>query len=639
MRLSEVLPVLFLTFVFTSPATGQTARQQIGYDFQMAEDRSVTYTKHIETTPLNEASVQTFAQHRLSVGATQSFEILEAFTRKADGRVVQVDQSQIATQDGMIGPFITLLDVKIKQIPFRDLSAGDTWVLTYRIVEKDHYLPGQYSLSRLMPSSPVELEFDFKMRAPKAIAIAHTEKDLTYEESQDGEWTNRHWSGKIPHRAVIEKNIANYDSFIPSMQFTTFKTYDDIGTAFFKAAKPKLAVTPAIQKLADDITAGREGARAQAEAIFDWVSKNVTYVAVFFGSGRFVPNDAETVTQRRFGDCKDHATLMIALLAAKGIDAEYTLINSAGGHELYAIPAIEAFNHVIVYVPSLNLYADPTSPISTLGHLPNVLGDKPVLRMSDNGVKLDRTPSGAAQENTAAVDIKVTLDRNGKPHAESVMEATGIEAQILREYVRRTETGGQEAHMQTILQLLYLTGELTMSAPPPYDHTEPYRVRLIWNGDKPLKLADTNWNGAWDLTLLPADPVRLFGALETTPRKYPAECRPAHVTMKLAMEVPKGYFLRPVPDPYSEKTAVYSYSRDWSFSGSTLRMKADLLSNVQSRVCGTEVIKAIVSVREKGKAKRNQALSFMKITQRPASAQIDRLIHGGPSSGRPYFGR
>jgi hypothetical protein len=634
MRVPEVVLALFAAFILTSPVAAQTARQRVSFDLQMAEDRSVVYTKHIETTPLNDAAVQNFAQHRLIVEATQTFEILEAFTRKADGRVVPVDQTQIATQDGVIGPFITLLDIKVKQIPFRDLSAGDTWVLTYKIAEKDHYVPGQFSWSQLMPPSPVELELNFKMKAPKAIAIAHAEKDLAYEESEDGEWKIRRWSGKIPQRVVTEKNIANYVSFIPSMQFTTFQTYDEIGTAFFEAAKPKLAATSAIQKLADDITNGRDGARAQAEAIFDWVSKNVTYVAVFFGSGRFVPNDADTVLQRRFGDCKDHATLMIALLAAKGIDAEYTLISSGGGHDLYTVPVVEAFNHVIVYIPSLNLYADPTAPTSTVGHLASILKDKAVLRMSDNGVKRDRTPAGVAGENTAAVDIKVTLDRNGKPRAESVMEATGNEAQILREFVHRTESIGQEAQMQAILKLLRLTGELTMSAPPSYDHTEPYRVRLIWNGDKPLRLSDTNWNGAWGLTLLPVDPGRLFGALETAPRIYPSECRPARVSLKLAMELPKGYFLRPVPDPYSEKTAVYSYSREWSFSGSTLKMKADLVSNVQSRVCGTEVIKAIVSVREKGKTNRNPPLRLMKMTQVPAAAQIDRLMHG-----RSYFGR
>src|SRR5262249_51324975 len=83
MRISEVVSALFLALVLSSPAIAQTAKQRISYDLQMADDRSIAYTKHIETTPLNDAAVHNFAQHRLTVGATQTFEILEAFTRKA----------------------------------------------------------------------------------------------------------------------------------------------------------------------------------------------------------------------------------------------------------------------------------------------------------------------------------------------------------------------------------------------------------------------------------------------------------------------------------------------------------------------------------------------------------------------------
>jgi transglutaminase-like putative cysteine protease len=43
--------------------------------------------------------------------------------------------------------------------------------------------------------------------------------------------------------------------------------------------------------------------------------------------GRVVPNDAASVLHNKFGDCKDKATLMWALLAAKGISSEQALIN------------------------------------------------------------------------------------------------------------------------------------------------------------------------------------------------------------------------------------------------------------------------------------------------------------------------
>jgi transglutaminase-like putative cysteine protease len=631
--------ILLFIVVFSTSCAAQTAKQRINYDFEIFADRGVAYTKHIETTPLNDAAVQNFSQHRLIVTASETLEILEAHTRKADGRVIPVDQTQIATQDGSVGPYISLLDIKVKQIPFRDLSAGDTWVLTYKVTEKNHYIPGHFSWSQSMPPSPVELEVDYKVRAPAGINITHAEKDLLYEENSDGDSITRHWSGKIFRPLPSEKNVANYVSFIPSLQFSTFDSYESIGKAFYEAAAAKASVTPTVQKLADEITAGREDKRAQAEAIFDWVSKNISYVAVFFGTGRFVPNEAEAVIERRFGDCKDHVTLMIALLAAKKVEAEYVLIQLGGSHDLYKVPVLEAFNHVIVYIPSLNIFADPTTPTSTLAHLPSGLMDKAVLRMSANEVKLDRTPAGRFEENTATVDIKITLDRGGKPHAESVMEATGNEAQILREVVHRTEASGQQAETEAISKLLGITGELTMSAPASRDHAEPYRVKLIWNGDKPLKFSDTHWNGAWSLTFLPAEAVRLFGALETAPRAFPAECRPARVVSKLTMELPKGVFVRPVPGPHSEKTPVYSYKRDWAFSGSTLTMKTELISNVPSRVCSPETIKAIVSMREKGKAARNPPLRFMKLMQQPASTQIERLTGGGSSLGRPYFGR
>ena len=205
---------------------------------------------------------------------------------------------------------------------------------------------------------------------------------LAYQENRSGEKVTRRWSGKFNRPMPTEKEIANFTAYVPSLHFSTLGTYENLGKVFYDAAAPKAAVTLAIEKLAKDITAGRQDVKAQAEAIFDWVSKNVTYVAVFFGSGRFVPNDASVVLDRHFGDCKDHVTLMRALLTAKKINSEYVLIGSNSSHELTKTPSVEAFNHVILYLPALNLYADPTAPTSTFGHLSNALMDRPVLRMS-----------------------------------------------------------------------------------------------------------------------------------------------------------------------------------------------------------------------------------------------------------------
>ena len=81
------------------------------------------------------------------------------------------------------------------------------------------------------------------------------------------------------------------------------------------------------------------------------MKKNIRYVGVYLSAGRVVPHDAASVLRNKFGDCKDKATLMAALLAAKGIASEQVLINFGNAYTLPDPPNMAAFNHVILYLP------------------------------------------------------------------------------------------------------------------------------------------------------------------------------------------------------------------------------------------------------------------------------------------------
>jgi transglutaminase-like putative cysteine protease len=94
---------------------------------------------------------------------------------------------------------------------------------------------------------------------------------------------------------------------------------------------PRANVTPGIVALANEITKGIAGKKAQAIAIDAWMKKNIRYVAVYLS---IIPNDAATVLKNKFGDCKDKTTLMLALLAATGIAAEPALINLGNAYTL-----------------------------------------------------------------------------------------------------------------------------------------------------------------------------------------------------------------------------------------------------------------------------------------------------------------
>ncbi len=66
----------------------------------------------------------------------------------------------------------------------------------------------------------------------------------------------------------------------------------------------------------------------QARALYNWVATQIRYVGIYLGDGGIVPNYADDTLRNRYGDCKDKSTLLVALLAAKGIEAESAMVNS-----------------------------------------------------------------------------------------------------------------------------------------------------------------------------------------------------------------------------------------------------------------------------------------------------------------------
>src|SRR5580704_7084560 len=99
------LNVLFSIMCATA-ASAQTLRQVESHDYVISADHSFVYTSHRETTPLTQSALQAVAQMRFNINGNQTFELIEAYTRKSDGRQVLVSQEDIINQDGAVGPML-----------------------------------------------------------------------------------------------------------------------------------------------------------------------------------------------------------------------------------------------------------------------------------------------------------------------------------------------------------------------------------------------------------------------------------------------------------------------------------------------------------------------------------------------------
>lgn len=99
------------------------------------------------------------------------------------------------------------------------------------------------------------------------------------------------------------------------------------------------------------------------QAALDFVQNEIRYFGLELGVGTHRANPPALVLLRRFGDCKDKAALLCALLKALDIDARPALVHTALRHKLKdEAPSPLAFNHVIVCVNrgAGRVWVDPT---------------------------------------------------------------------------------------------------------------------------------------------------------------------------------------------------------------------------------------------------------------------------------------
>jgi len=143
-------------------------------------------------------------------------------------------------------------------------------------------------------------------------------------------------------------------------------------------------------------------------------------------SGRLgVPHDAETVLTNRLGDCKDHTALFQALLAAKNIESIPVLVNSGSSFKLPPVPTLGVLNHVISYLPGLDLYADSSSEVTPFGLLPMSVSGKPVVHTTHfTGIR--RTPPTDYRANASRMKWFLKYRKTGSAEGETQNEETGI---------------------------------------------------------------------------------------------------------------------------------------------------------------------------------------------------------------------
>lgn len=402
-----------------------------------------------------------------------------AWTIQPDGERIPVASEAIHTRDEINDRSArSFSDTRQKSIIFPKVQVGSR--LHYITVMRCHtpQFPGQFKVqfgfSRLYAEEDFQLELDLPAGKP----IYTEQRGVSGGAINAGDDRQRYRFSyrRTSTQETSRERVDEYD-VADLLRISTIRDPIAYGTLYQSRAAPMARVTESIQLKAQEITRNSPDLRSKVRALHHWVATHIRYIAVSIEEGGFVPRSAEQVLRNLYGDCKDHVVLLEALLTAVGIDSSPALINWGKAYTLPAIGIGGPFNHVITYVPTLDLYIDSTDSMSSHGTLPFEVMDKPVVLTALN--RIGHTPAMKAADHLTDNRLQMTIKKDGAIVGRGRAILTGVMQGRSRS---ARDDSLAEPEEEVVSQLLERFGESGTGA---IEHSDPRNL------DEPFRLSST----------------------------------------------------------------------------------------------------------------------------------------------------
>ena len=355
--------------------------------------------------------------------------------------------------------------------------------------------------------------------------------------------------------------------------------------------EPAAEATEAVRAKARQLTAGAstELDRIRAIAAFAQQTKYVEVSLNITRGGGYTPHRAEETLSRNYGDCKDKATLMRALLKGIGIESYLTHISADDRSYVrseWASPT--QFNHAIVAIrvsdaislPTVLpdtplgrlLIFDPTDPITPVGDLPQEEQGSQALVIASTRGALLTMPLLPASANRIESTVEAAVDADGRLDAKIQRQYFGQSAIPLRGV--QTYLGSDELKKAFEKGFSRRVGATTVRSVTTAAHPEENRLsvsmdlgaeRFAQNMQGRLYVVRPGMLSSGGDYFLPSKP-------RTAPVKLESDLRRDSIKIKL----PPGFKLDELPSPVKIESPYGSLETAWKVDSGEIVMTQTL---------------------------------------------------------------
>jgi transglutaminase-like putative cysteine protease len=267
---------------------------------------------------------------------------------------------------------------KTVHLEMDDAHVGDIVDLAYSWQRHPKLWPGQF-FGTVKTSWSVPVGFArYRLIWPsdKPLTIRNLATTATPTRTTSGGQTTYEWTVKdsdpVPEEGGTPKSFEQWGR----IGLSSMSSWGDVVQTTLPLYADKVTLSPELAARADQIARRFAKPDDRITEALRLVQDNLRYVSMSIGKGSYVPRDPADVFRSGYGDCKDKAQLLVALLRHMGIEAYTALTDTEKGPSLpQQAPAPTLFDHAIVEVKvhGKTYWLEPTRPHQG-GRFPNLDG-------------------------------------------------------------------------------------------------------------------------------------------------------------------------------------------------------------------------------------------------------------------------
>lgn len=399
-------------------------------DFGVALDQRIVL---LHPNGLSSVYTQTVYEVLSEEGATQLRYLPLYYTPGEE--VLEVDTVRVVKPDGVTREVFERHEYSVADEAIRmyydyrqailevsDLAVGDRVEVRWRKSQTSavNYFDNQFGDVWFVQDTVPRGRMRYVLIAPASRAInvrlpENGEVQYTTEASADGRQVVHVLERNDTLPVAREHMMPGFAEVADYVVLSTFGGWGEVAKWYWELARDQWVVDAEIRDVVRRLTDGVTDRREIVSRIHNYVVKNTRYVALEFGVHGYKPYRTTVCFKRRFGDCKDKASLIKVMLEEAGVPTDIVLVRTRRNGAIATDPAtLRIFDHAIAYVPEFDLFLDGTAEFSGTAELPSMDQGVTVLIVKDGGGwELRQTPVLPSSASRIENHYTVALSTDG----------------------------------------------------------------------------------------------------------------------------------------------------------------------------------------------------------------------------------